>query len=310
MRDIFAKVGAWSEGGRLFSLATLVGVRNAAPAPLGTSMAVTEEGVIAGDIGGGCYEGEIIEAAMATARDGVARVLAIDLSGDDVLLGGSGCGGVLDVVTWRPPADFHDLANEIVAGRSDVTWIIDYERDGRARQFTMKIPKRRELIVVGATILAQELALIAKRLDFSTVVVDPRAIFATPERLGAVDRIVIAWPQQALPAMLDATTPLVVVSHDPKIDLPALREGVTSESPYIGLLGSRRAQRARRAALRAEGFNDATLARIHGPAGLDIGGTTSAETAVSIIAEIVATGRERSGIPLVRHEGAIHTIAR
>lgn len=310
MRDIFLTIAAWSRARRPFALATLIGVRNAAPAPLGASMAVTADGAIAGDIGGGCYEGEIVEATVATARDGVARVLAIDLSNDDVIGGGSGCGGLLEVVTWRPPANFHEVADEIAEGRNDVMVPIEFERDGATQQFTLHLPRRRELIVVGATMLAQELASIAKRLDYRTVVVDPRLAFATSERLGAVDRIVVEWPQEVLPTMLNSATPLVVVSHDPKIDLPALRAGLTSAAPYIGLLGSRRAQNARRVALRAEGFDETSLARIHGPAGLDLGGDTMAETAVSIIAEIVASGRARSGGSLLQHEGAIHNVTR
>jgi xanthine dehydrogenase accessory factor len=171
--------------------------------------------------------------------------------------------------------------------------------------FETIVPARRELIVVGGTTLAQEIAAIAARLDFRTIVVDPRPAFATPERL-AVDEIVIAWPDEVLPARLNARTPLLVISHDPKIDLPALRAGLASEAPYIGLLGSRRAQAGRRDVLRSEGFPETALARIHGPAGLDLGGTTVAETAVSIVAEIIAAERGRDGGPLQRHLGNIH----
>jgi xanthine dehydrogenase accessory factor len=310
MRDVFAAVARWIGQGVLYALATLVDVRNAAPAPLGASMAVTIDGTIAGDIGAGCYEGEIVEAAIATARDGTPHVLEIDLTSADLIGGGSGCGGFLEVVTWRPAAEFAEVAATIVAGRNDVAFPIAYKRDGRAHEFTAKVPARRDLIVVGGTTLAQELASVAARLDFRTVVVDPRRAFATSERLGAVDDIVVAWPEDALPAMLSATTPLLAISHDPKLDLPALRAGLESDAPYIGLLGSRRAQNGRREALRADGFSEAALARIHGPAGLDLGGITMAETAVSILAEIVADARGRSGGPLLRHEGAIHNHAR
>ena len=310
MRDLFAAVAGWSRERTAFALATLVDVRNAAPAPLGASMAATVTGTIAGDIGAGCYEGEIVEAAMETARDGKARVLAIDLTSDDPISGGSGCGGFLRVVTWRPPGDFGKVADAIVAGRTEVSVPIAYECDGSTHAFVLHVPALRRLIVVGGTTLAQELASFAARLEYRTIVVDPRPAFATSERLDAVDEIVVGWPQEALPEMLTAATPLVVISHDPKIDLPALRAGLASEAPYIGLLGSRRAQDGRRAVLRAEGFSEAELARIHGPAGLDLGGVTMAETAVSIVAEIVAVARERSGGPLLRHGGAIHNITR
>jgi xanthine dehydrogenase accessory factor len=159
-------------------------------------------------------------------------------------------------------------------------------------------------------VLAQELASIGARLDFRTIVVDPRPSFANAERLPAVDEIVVAWPDDVLPAILSAQTPLVVISHDPKLDLPALRAGLQSEAPYIGLLGSRRAQLGRRATLRLDGFDETALARIHGPVGLDLGGVTMAETAVSILGEIVADARGRSGVPLLRTDGTIHNTSR
>ncbi len=309
MRDVFAAAAGWQRDRTPFALATLIDARNAAPAPLGASMAVTVRGAIAGDIGAGCYESAIVEAAMQTARDGTARVLSIDLTSDDPIGGGNGCGGLLEVVTWRPAEDFERVAAAIAQAQHDVTIPIAYERDGRAREFWLTLPARRSLIVVGATVLAQELATIAARVDFRTVVVNPRPAFATRERLAAVDEIVLAWPGDALPARLTRETPLVVLSHDPKLDLPALRAGLVSEAPYIGLLGSRRAQESWRATLRRDGFDETALARIRGPAGLDLGGVTMAETAVSIVAEIIAVNRARSGGPLLQRDGAIHNVA-
>jgi len=306
VREVFAAALRWSGTNVPFALATVVDVRNAAPAPLGATMSVTGDGRVAGDIGAGCYEGEIVSAAAATVKDGLSRVLELDLSSDDIVAGGSGCGGFLEVVTWRPPGDFAKTAAAIVAGCSDVTFSVAYERDGVVREFVATVSGRGKLIVVGGTTLAQELASIASRLDYRTVVVDPRPVFATRERLAAVEELVVAWPDDALPAMLSARTPLVVISHDPKLDIPALRCGLNSAAPYIGLLGSRRAQTMRRAALRADGFAEAALERIHGPSGLDLGGVSMAETAVSILAEIVAATHGRSGGSLLRHWGAIH----
>jgi xanthine dehydrogenase accessory factor len=310
MRNVFAAAAAWAGARTAFALATLVDVRNAAPAPLGASMAVTIDGKIVGDIGAGCYESEIVEAAMTTASDGIARVLDLDLTSDDIVLGSNGCGGFLRVVTWKPASDFARTAAAIVAGRSDAGVTISYDYERNAREFTATFPARRELIIVGGTTLAQEIASIAARLDFRTIVVDPRPSFATPERLSAVDEIIVAWPEDALPGMLTARTPLLVISHDPKLDIPALRAGLASETPYIGLLGSRRAQDGRRSALRFEGVSEEALTRIHGPVGLDLGGITMAETAVSILAEIVAEERGRSGGPLLRHSGTIHNVER
>jgi xanthine dehydrogenase accessory factor len=115
-----------------------------------------------------------------------------------------------------------------------------------------------------------------------------------------------AWADEYLPGALSERTPIVVLSHDVKFDLPALRCALQSNAPYIGLLGSRRTQAARRVALQDEGFDEAALARLHGPAGLDLGGVTVAETALSILAEIVAVRRGGEGAPLTRANGAIH----
>jgi xanthine dehydrogenase accessory factor len=308
VRDVFAAVARWSDAGIPYALATLVDVRNAAPAPLGATMAVTGDGRIAGDIGAGCYEGEIVEAARISVADGVSRLLALDLTSDDIISGGTGCGGYLEVVTWRPQPEFALTAGAVAAGRDDVAFNVRYERDGVPQSYRANFPARATLVVVGGTTLAQELASVAARLDYRTVVVDPRPAFATPDRLSAVDEILVAWPDDALPGLLSARSPLVVISHDPKIDLPALRCGLNSAAPYIGLLGSRRAQSGRRAALRAEGFDEAALERINGPAGLDLGGASMAATAVSILAEIVACANGRSGGPLQQHSGTIHNV--
>jgi len=308
MRDVFATAAAWLESKTPFALATLVDVRNAAPAPLGATMAVTLEARIAGDIGAGCYEGEIVDACVATAGDGVRRVLELDLTSDDIISGGSGCGGFLEVVTWRPDAAFAETASAIAAGRRDVRFDVEYARaSGERRSFAALVPARSTLVVVGGTSLAAELAAVAGRLDSRTIVVDPRPAFATRERLPAADEILLQWPEDVLPELLSERTPLVVISHDPKIDLPALRCGLESNAPYIGLLGSRRAQAARRDALRIEGFDPSALARIHGPAGLDIGGVSMAETAISILAEIVAASRGRAGGALLVGGGTIHS---
>jgi xanthine dehydrogenase accessory factor len=269
-------------------------------------MAIALDGRISGDIGAGCYESDIVEAARATVLDARPRWLQIDLSGDDPLEGGTGCGGKLDVVTWSPGAEFDGFAGRAADGAADAEIDVAYERDGLRALFRLRVARRRTLVIVGATALANELAAFARRLDLRTTVVDPRAAFATTERLSAVDEIAIAWPDDALPGLLDATTPLVVLSHDPKIDLPALRCGLRSETPYIGLLGSRRAQRSRRDALREDGFDDSAIARIHGPVGLDLGGVTPAETALSIVAEIVASERGGAGGALATSQRPIH----
>jgi xanthine dehydrogenase accessory factor len=269
-------------------------------------MAVSVGGRIDGDVGAGCYESDIVEAARLTAVDGIPRLLQIDLSGDDLISGGTGCGGTLDVVTWKPFGVFEEFARTASAGVVDSEIEITYERDGITQAFRLCVARRRVCVVVGATVLANEVAAFLRRLDVRTVVIDPRPAFATVERLRAVDEVVVAWPEDALPSLLDDRTPLLVLSHDPKIDLPALRCGLRSRAPYVGLLGSRRAQRSRRDALIADGFELQEVDRIQGPAGLDLGGVTVAETALSIVAEIVAKSHGGGGTPLSATQRPIH----
>ena len=307
MRDVFAIAADWLGEQRSFALATLVALREAATAPIGTTIAVDAGGRIFGNIGAGCYEAEIVEACLMTAADGKTRRLDINLTSDDALLGGTACGAVMQLVVWRPEGDFAGEAAAIAAGEREAAVHFTYEDEsGACVAFEHRFAPKDRLILVGATTLAGELAKLGRRLDYNVVVVDPRPAFATRERVPDAHEIVTKWPEEYLPAALSERTPVVVLSHDPKFDLPGLRCALRSAAPYVGLLGSRRSQAARRASLREEGFDDAALARIHGPAGLDIGGVTVAETALSILAEIVATRRGGEGSPLSSSDGAIH----
>ncbi len=307
MRHVFATAAEWLDEGRTFALASLVTLRESATAPIGTTVAVDDRGRIAGSIGAGCYEAQIVEAALRTAADGQTRRLDINLSEDEIL-GGAGCGAMMQVVTWRPHPAFRDDALAIAQGDRDVRLTFEYESAQRSPEtFDHLYSAKATLIVVGATALAAELAAIARRIDFKVVVVDPRPAFATAQRVPDAHAIVREWPDDYLVRALTGRTPVVILSHDPKFDLPALRCALRSEAPYIGLLGSRRSQAARRDSLRAEGFDERTLSRLHGPAGLDIGGTTAAETAISIVAEIVASRHGRMGASLRTTSEGIHT---
>ena len=143
------------------------------------------------------------------------------------------------------------------------------------------------LVVVGAVHIAQALCPMAAIAGFAVTVVDPRTAFATPERFPGV-ALSTDWPDRALETLaLDHRSAVVTLTHDPKLDEPALAAALRSRAFYIGALGSTRTQAARLGRMRGLGFDDATLARIHGPVGLDIGARSAAEIAVSILAQIV-----------------------
>lgn len=145
------------------------------------------------------------------------------------------------------------------------------------------------LIVVGGVHIAIPLVAIAKTLGYRTVVVDPREAFGNAERFPDVDGIVSAWPDKALEQVgIDAATAVAVLTHDPKLDDPALGAALRSPAFYVGALGSRRTQEKRRQRLLEAGLDEATLARLHAPIGLPLGGRSPGEIALSIMAEIVA----------------------
>lgn len=149
-----------------------------------------------------------------------------------------------------------------------------------------------QVIVVGAVHVAQSLAPMVKMAGYDVVVVDPRRAFASPERFPGIP-LVAEWPDEALLRIgLGRRTAVVTMTHDPKIDDPALAAALRSEAFYLGSLGSRKTQAARRERLRGMGFSEADLTRIHGPVGLSIGAVSTAEIAVSILSELVACLRK------------------
>jgi xanthine dehydrogenase accessory factor len=155
------------------------------------------------------------------------------------------------------------------------------------------------LTIVGAVHVAVPLVRLAQELGFRVRVIDARRAFSTRERFPTADELVTAWPQDALKADgLSLRDCIVILSHDPKFDLPALEIALRSKVGYIGLIGSRGTQSKRRAALREMGFLDADLDRIHGPIGLDLGGREAAEIALAVLAEVVAVRHGRSGAKL------------
>jgi len=162
------------------------------------------------------------------------------------------------------------------------------------RVFLHAWPRHPRLIIFGAVHVAQSLVRFAHEVGFETCVIDPRSVFATDERLGHAGQLVRAWPQDAIAngqVVLDDSSFVVVLTHDPKLDEPALAAALRSDAPYIGCLGSRKTQEMRRTRLIKQGFSEAEVSRIRGPVGLDLGGRTPEELALGIIAEVVAVAR-------------------
>jgi xanthine dehydrogenase accessory factor len=166
--------------------------------------------------------------------------------------------------------------------------------DGPWELFVDVLPPLPTLVVVGGVHIATALVALARTLGYRTVVVDPRPAFANRERFPHADRIEAAWPDEAL-ARLDLTpsTAVAVLTHDPKLDDPALRAALPSAAFYVGALGSRRTQEKRRERLREAGLTDEQLRRLKAPIGLDLGGRSPEEIALAVMAEVVASRHGR-----------------
>ncbi len=175
-------------------------------------------------------------------------------------------------------------------GSDDSSTVTIATPEGRALTLFLEVlPRPPVLLLVGAVAVSMALVPLAKRLGFRVVVLDGRASFLTRERFPEADELVLAWPDEGFAKVgLDRGTFVCVLSHDPKFDEPALELALRSPARYVGAIGSRKTQQERRAALRAKGFTDEEVGRMHGPIGLDLGGREPAETALSILAELVA----------------------
>ena len=175
-----------------------------------------------------------------------------------------------------------DLSRQLRMGKSGMI-----EADGRKLFLNVYAPTAR-LVIIGAVHISQALAPLARSLDYDVTVVDPRTAFASPERFPDVS-LIAEWPDVALPPLnVDPYTAFVAVTHDPKIDDPALLHAFQRGCFYIGALGSRKTHAKRGERLKAQGASDSDIARIHAPIGLNIGAVSPAEIAVSIMAEITA----------------------
>ncbi len=174
------------------------------------------------------------------------------------------------------------------------------EDNGRNYFLTVQAPPAR-IICIGAVHISQALAPMARLADFDVTIIDPRTAFATPERFPDV-RLLADWPQDVLGTVgLDRYTAVCLLTHDPKIDDPALIAALKAECFYIGALGSRKTHAKRLERMMAEGFDEASLGRIHAPIGLDIGSVSPAEIAVSVLGEIIMSLRKK---PLRKETGA------
>jgi xanthine dehydrogenase accessory factor len=334
VREILSELDRWRERGDRVAMARVVATRRSAPRPIGSKLIVSETGELAGSVSGGCVESEVVEAAREVLSGGEGRLLTFGITDDMALNVGLPCGGEIDVWIDEPdPELLEQLANvarderravffvdlddgtERLAPEGDNDVADDLIRAGHSkivdlhgrRVFADVFGPPPRLFVYGAIDTADALCAAARAIGWRTIVGDARARFATRERLPNADEIIVAWPEEALAQVApDHTTAIVVLTHDDKFDLPFLTGALASDAYYVGAIGSRRNQERRRERLLEAGVDEEQLDRISGPAGLDIGAHTPAETAVSMLAEIMAVRAGRDGGRLKEASGRIH----
>jgi xanthine dehydrogenase accessory factor len=321
MRDVLAELEEWSAAGEQIALATVIETWGSSPRPLGSRMAVTRSGKMAGSVSNGCIEGAVFDEAQKVMKSGQATIAAFGVADDVAFDVGLACGGHIEVFV-QPLGPVHKqliellradkpatLRTNLVTGEAELasgpprgSELAHRERRVRAGHpdedwFVEPFRRPAHLVIVGAIHIAIPLHRLAKLMGYRVTVVDARAKFATKERFPDADELVIAWPDEALAKIeLDSSTYVVILTHDPKFDLPALRSVLGKDVGYIGAIGSRKTNANRFEALRAEGFTEEQIGRVHGPIGLDLGGRGAEETALGILAEITAVRFGGTGV--------------
>lgn len=313
----------WHREGRGAALATVVETWGSAPRPAGSQLAISGEGQIMGSVSGGCVEGAVVEEAMAALADGQNRLLTFGVSDDTAFAVGLACGGTIRVLVepvavgaGLPEALLADLV-AARAARAPRAYVIDLDTWARRligpgqdagvdARFRADRSGRDEggpfhgihnpplrMVVVGAVHIAQALMPMARACGYDATLIDPREAFASAERFPDETHL-HDWPDEAMATLgLDARTAVVTLTHDAKLDDPAIEAALASDVFYLGCLGSTRTHAKRVDRLLAKGFAPEQIARIHAPVGLDIGAKSPAEIAVSVMAQI--TQRLRQG---------------
>lgn len=307
--DMAALALHWHRAGRGAVLVTVVETWGSAPRRAGSQMVVDGAGGMRGSVSGGCVEGAVVLEAVAALAAGQARLLTYGVSDQDAFAVGLACGGTVRLLLQPVGAVLSEAVLAALVGQGAVALVTDLatfeaalvpagadaavdarllsDRSGvdEGRFIAVQNPALR-LVVVGAVQIAQALLPMARACGYGVTLIDPRTTFGGAERFPG-EAIVEDWPDAALAALRpDARTAVVTLSHDAKLDDAAIGYALRSPVFYLGCLGSRRTHVLRLERLAAQGFAPEELARIHAPAGLDIGAASPAEIALSVLAEI------------------------
>jgi xanthine dehydrogenase accessory factor len=330
---VLSKALDWLAEGRGVALATVIRTWGSAPQPVGSQLLIDHDGNFLGSVSGGCVEAEVITEAAEVIAGGKPRALEFGVEDNTAWSVGLACGGSIRIFVEKVASDPSPdgalpLLTAAVRARRKVALVThlatgarsvahspadveaelvpaldDAFRRGRSAAvegrdgevFINVFNPTVRLIIVGAVHVAQPLVPMARALGYDVIIVDPRSAFATEQRFGDVE-IVRDWPDEALSKIgMDGRTALIALTHDPRIDDPALIAALASDAFYVGALGSKKTHAKRVERLLQAGVSPNAIVRIHAPIGLDIGAQGAPEIAVSIIAEITAVQRGKTG---------------
>lgn len=319
MNDIPEIALAWHQAGRGAVLATVIETWGSAPRPVGSQLAIAGDGAMMGSVSGGCVEAAVVDAALVCLENGEPKLLSFGVADEDAFAVGLACGGTIrvlveavgDALGAMPPVLLAELvaaraakrpvamlthleshAHRLTGGAGDAlaTEIAERMRSDRsgleADWFIAIHNPPLRMVIVGAVHIAQALLPMARACGYDPVLIDPRGAFGSAARFPG-EAIVEDWPDEAMAALaIDARCAVVTLTHDNKLDDPALMAALASNAFYIGSLGSKRTHAKRLERLQAAGITEAQIARIHAPVGLAIGAKSPAEIAVSIMAQV------------------------
>ncbi len=335
MRDIAPVLDSWLRGEGPLALSTVVHTWGSGPRRPGARMTIDSAGRIAGSVSGGCVESSVVQAAREVIEGGEPRLLRFAVS-DELAWGvGLACGGSLSVFVERADRERLQRVREGMRRRLPVALAVVTSGPGLGESLVMVqdadgvgspqlleaaeaalasgrplatetalgavfcdvIRPPESLVIVGGVHIAQALCDLAARIGYRPVICDPRPVFASPERFPGVE-LVNEWPGEGFRRIgLDAGTAVATLTHDPKLDDPALALALESPAFYVGALGSRKTHERRLHRLRERGVSEAALARIAAPIGLPIGARTPDQIALSVMAEVVAARNGARGNP-------------
>jgi xanthine dehydrogenase accessory factor len=302
--EVLKTAEAWRLAGRRVTLGTIVKTWGSAPRPVGAMVAIRDDGQVVGSVSGGCVEDDLIDRVKAKARAAeLPELVTYGVTNEDATRWGLPCGGTLQVVL-EPVGEKSGLAQlletiakqQLVRRRLDMKsgaatlepgkWQDALEFDGSVLS-SVHGPRWR-LALIGAGQLTHYLAEMAKMLDYHVLVIDPREEYANGWDVPGI-ALERGMPDDVLAAAgLDGHSAVVALTHDPKIDDLALMEALKSPAFYVGAIGSKKNNDARRKRLREFDLSEAEIARLRGPVGLYIGSKTPPEIAVAILAEMTA----------------------